>query len=160
ARLKALLERVHPGGVVDLGQALIRALNEAASFVYALSRTDRRLLGMGTTATVGALVGNELVLGQVGDSRAYLARDGCLLQLTRDRTLAMLMIERGQLTLEEARHFEYANVILQAVGTQEVVDVDLRSVRVEDGDVLLLCSDGLSTVTGDEAIAAVLERAP
>ncbi len=69
--------------------------------------------------------------------------EGALTQLTRDQNLATLLVERGQLTPEEARHFENSNIILQALGTQETVDVDLRSVELARGDVILLCSDGL-----------------
>jgi protein phosphatase len=117
---------------------------------------NRALQGMGTTATVAALDGTRLVLGQVGDSRAYLFRGDALTQLTRDQTLANLLIERGQLTPEDARHFEHANIILQALGTQETLDVDLRSIELSHGDVVLLCSDGLWGPVDDADIARVL----
>jgi protein phosphatase len=124
------------------------------------ARRNRALEGMGTTATVAAVRGTELVLGQVGDSRAYLLRNGKLTQLTRDQNLATLLVERGQLTPEAARHFENSNIILQALGTQETVDVDLTAVQLSTGDVLLLCSDGLWGPVDDDDIARVLRAAP
>ena len=115
---------------------------------------------MGTTATACALAGDALYLAQVGDSRAYLLRDGCLTQLTRDQTLARLMLERGQITPEELPNFPYGHVILQALGTAERVEVDLTRVRVARGDVLLVCSDGLHGLVPDDTLRAALAAEP
>lgn len=139
-----------------LAQRLIDALRVAARTIHDHARRDPSLAGMGTTATVAALLNERLFVAQVGDSRAYLLRQGALTQLTRDQTLARLLVERGQLTEEQALHFEASNVILQAVGTSLHLDVDLRSVHLEDGDVLLLCSDGLSGPVGDTTLRDVL----
>jgi protein phosphatase len=114
---------------------------------------------MGTTATVCALRGEVLLVAQVGDSRAYLLRGGRLTQLTRDQTLATLLVERGQLLPEEVPSFAFGHVILQAVGTSPHVEVDLVELRAARGDVLLVCSDGLSGPVPDEAIRDVLEAA-
>jgi protein phosphatase len=142
------------------GDALARhvsdAIVSASERILSEARRNKALSGMGTTATVAAVRGTQLVLGQVGDSRAYLFRQGKLTQLTRDQNLATILVERGQLTPEAARHYENANIILQALGTQETVDVDLSAVELSAGDVLLLCSDGLWGPVDDEDIARVL----
>jgi protein phosphatase len=146
------------------GEALPRhvasAVATASQRILDEARRDSSLAGMGTTATVAALEGKRLVLGQVGDSRAYLFRAGKLTQLTRDQNLAAVLVERGQLTPEEARRFEHNNIILQALGTQEAIDVDLRWIGLREGDVVLLCSDGLWGPVDDEAIAVALLSAP
>ena len=92
---------------------------------------------MGTTATVCTFAGDALLIAQVGDSRAYLFRNGRLSQLTRDQTLKNLLVERGQLTPEEAGEFQHTNIILQALGHHGGVEVDLGWVGVSRGDVLL-----------------------
>jgi serine/threonine protein phosphatase PrpC len=143
-----------------LGRRLLHGVEEAARRVHAASRANRALVGMGTTATACALAGDALYLAQVGDSRAYLLREGCLTQLTRDQTLARLMLERGQLTPEELPTFPLGHVILQAVGTTERVEVDLTRVRVARGDVLLVCSDGLHGSVPDDTLRAALAAEP
>lgn len=143
----------------ELGHRLIESLQVAAQRVHAASTDRRELAGMGTTATVCALAGDALFVAQVGDSRAYLLRGGRLTQLTRDQTLATLMMEQGQLTEEELPGFAFNNVILQALGTTPRVDVDLVRVTVRRGDVLLICSDGLSGPVDDEVIRRTLEDA-
>jgi protein phosphatase len=140
----------------ELGQRLLAALAEAQRRVLSVAARRRELAGMGTTATVCGLVDDRLVIAQVGDSRAYLCRGGRLTQLTRDQTLVTLLVEQGQLAPEEARSCQLSHVILQAVGTAEGVEVDLRTVPVGEGDVLLICSDGLCGPVTDQSIAAVL----
>jgi len=142
--------------------ALARALDGALVYANAAvqeAARDPRLYGMGTTATVAGIVGAELVLAQVGDSRAYLFRAGRLYQLTRDQTLVQVMIENGQLRPCDARSCELGNVILQAIGTSRHLDVDLRAVQLRRGDVLLVCSDGLHGVVDESQIASLLAGA-
>lgn len=119
-------------------------------FRYAASRPEFR--GMGTTATIATLRGDTLYLAQVGDSRAYLVRDGVAYQLTKDQSLMQKLIEAGELTEEEAAQSERRNIILQALGPEQTVKVDLTHQQVRRGDVLVLCSDGLSGLVRGEAI--------
>jgi protein phosphatase len=144
----------------SLGRRLLHGVEEASRQVFAAARASRSLKGMGTTATACALAGDALYIAQVGDSRAYLLRDGCLTQLTRDQTLATLMMEQGQLAPEDVATFPMAHVILQAVGTAERVEVDLTRVQVTGGDVILLCSDGLHGPLAHETLRAVLADEP
>lgn len=109
---------------------------------YAVEHPENR--GMGTTATIAGLLYDTLYLAQVGDSRAYLVRDGTALQITKDQSLIQKLIEVGAMTAEEAEVSERRNIILQALGPEPIVRVDLTSQQVRRGDVLVLCSDGLS----------------
>lgn len=121
---------------------LVEGLRLASLRVNTLAKTDNRH-GMGTTASIAAIVGDRMVYGQVGDSRIYLLRNRILYQVTRDQSLAQLMVERGQLREEDVETFHMRNVILQAVGPHPSVDVDVRCVPLGKDDVILVCSDGL-----------------
>jgi protein phosphatase len=111
---------------------------------------------MGTTATIAALVDGRMFVAQVGDSRAYILRAGQLMQVTRDQSLVTQLIEAGQLTEEEAETFEHNNIILQALGTADTVQVDLTFVDLRRGDRLMMCSDGLTGMIRTEEIRQVL----
>ncbi len=135
----------------------LRLAVEAANDVlhgYASSHPDVR--GMGTTATVAAVLGDRLFLAQIGDSRGYLVRDGEVRQLTRDQSLTQRLVEVGELTEEEAEASERRNIILQALGPDPKVKVDLSWQVLQQGDLLLLCSDGLSSVVRREELAAAI----
>jgi hypothetical protein len=105
---------------------------------------------------VAAWVDDHLLLGQVGDSRGYLLRGERLVQITRDQSLVNQLIEAGQLTEEEAENFEHSNIILQALGTADAVQVDLTYTELRRGDGLLLCSDGLSGLVRDDEMREIL----
>lgn len=119
-------------------------------------RPDRR--GMGATLTAVLVSGEEACFAQIGDSRAYLLRDGRIGQVTHDQSYVQMLVDAGVLTPEEAGRSPKRNVILQVMG-QEEVDVALARIRLQRGDRLLLCSDGLTNVLDDETIRA-LAQAP
>ncbi len=123
---------------------LVRALEAAGEAIFALAASDRRRRGMGTTATLAGLVDKVLFVGQVGDSRAYVLRNQWLGLISKDQSLVNQLLEAGQLTESEAQAFEHSNIILQALGTAEELTVDLTFLELRRGDLLLLCSDGLS----------------
>jgi protein phosphatase len=137
---------------------LVRSLEDAGARILAEANSNRACRGMGTTATVATLVDDHLLLGQVGDSRAYVLRGGRLVQVTRDQSLVNQLIEAGQLTEEEAENFEHSNIILQALGTADAVQVDLTFVKLRKGDVLMMCSDGLSGMIRDAEINETLSK--
>jgi len=139
---------------------LVRAIEEAGNRIFASAKMDRTRRGMGTTATVAGLVDRVLFVGQVGDSRAYVLRNGQLGLITKDQSLVNQLIEAGQLTEEEAEAFEHSNIILQALGTTEEVTVDLTFLELRRGDRLMLCSDGLSGLVHPELIKDALESLP
>jgi PPM family protein phosphatase len=151
-----LVEAKAPRNREDLARRLVRAVQDAGMRIFGEARADRSRRGMGTTSTIATLIDDRLFLAQVGDSRAYILRDGELTQVTRDQSLVNQLIEAGQLTEEEAETFEHNNIILQALGTSEVVQVDLTYVDLRADDTLLICSDGLSGMVRAEDIRGVL----
>lgn len=142
-----------------IARRLVRSVEEAGFRIFEAARADRSRRGMGTTVTAAALVDEMLFLAQVGDSRAYVLRDEKLVQVTRDQSLVNQLIEAGQLTEEEAETFEHNNIILQALGTSDHVQVDLTYAELRAGDRLLLCSDGLSGMVRNEEIRKILVAA-
>ena len=145
-----------PSNHNELAARLVHAIEVAGVRIFSEAKLDRTRRGMGTTATVGALIDDHLFLGQVGDSRAYVLRGDRLVQVTRDQSLVNQLIEAGQLTEEEAETFEHNNIILQALGTADTVQVNLTYVSLRRGDTLLLCSDGLSGMVRNEEIREIL----
>ena len=144
----------------ELARRLVRAIESAGTRIFQEAKLDRTRRGMGTTVTAAALVDDHLFFAQVGDSRGYLLRQGNLVQLTRDQSLVNQLIEAGQLTEEEAETFEHNNIILQALGTADTVQVDLTFCELRRGDKLLLCSDGLSGMVRFEDIREALRTTP
>jgi serine/threonine protein phosphatase PrpC len=124
--------------------------------IFDSSRSDVARAGMGTTMTAVGTVDDQLVMAQVGDSRAYLLRGQTLTQVTRDQSLVNQLVETGQITEEQAKLFEHSNVILQALGVQADVEVLLSTVPMRRGDRVVVCSDGLTGVVTDEEVAAVV----
>src|SRR5581483_5501281 len=113
---------------------------------------------MGTTMTVALVEDGGVVIGHVGDSRAYRVRGGRLEQLTEDHSLVHELMKSGKLSAEEAETHPQRSVITRALGTDPDVDVDAFVVEAQERDVFLLCSDGLTTMVGDEQILDVLEH--
>jgi len=138
---------------------------EANRRIWERSLADPETAGMGTTVTaalVDAAQGN-VAIGHVGDSRAYLLRNGVLEQLTTDHSLVAELVQSGVLTPEEAERHPQRSAITRALGTEPTVEVEVLTIAPEPGDLFLLCSDGLPTMVSDDEIAAALqaaERAP
>jgi len=140
-------------------QRLEERVRAANTRIYDVSQEDRALNGMGTTLTAAYLDGDELALAHVGDSRAYLLRDGDLSRLTRDHTLVEELVRRGELTEQEAAEHPQRSIITRALGPEPDIDVDLHTHRVHAGDVLLLCSDGLTGMIGEDDVQEILSGA-
>lgn len=137
-------------------QAIIKEANRR---IHDRARTDSEVSGMGTTVTAALLTDGRVVIGHVGDSRAYRIRDGRLEQLTEDHSLVADLMRSGRLTPEEAEGHPQRSVITRALGTDSDVDVDTLVIEAEEGDLFLLCSDGLSTMVSDADLLATVERA-
>lgn len=144
----------------DLARRLDEAICDAGRRIHAEAKANASRRGMGTTATVAVIVGDRLIFGQVGDSRAHIVRNGILVQTTKDQSLVQQLIDANQLTVEEARNFDRSNIILQALGTSEEVHVDITSTVLRKGDVLVVCSDGLSGMVEPEDIRDVVLSIP
>lgn len=148
--------------VVDQGgrsgpERVTSLIQEANRRVYERASVDPTVSGMGTTITV-ALVEGGVTIGHVGDSRAYLVRDGILTQLTEDHSLVNELVKSGKLSREEAEQHPQRSVITRALGTDPDVDVDAFTVDAQPGDLFLLCSDGLTSMVDNEEILTLLER--
>jgi len=135
---------------------LRRAAAAANQMIHSYASSHQEYRGMGTTATIAGLLADTLYLAQVGDSRGYLVRDGVAKQITKDQSLMQKLIEAGELTEEEAALSERRNIILQALGPEPAIKVDLTFQRLRRGDTLVLCSDGLSGQVSRDEIAQVI----
>ena len=137
------------------------AIELANARVYEASESDERYFGMGTTLIAMVLLDDSAFCAHVGDSRLYRLRAGTMEALTIDHSQVMEMVKHGIITMEQARNHDDKNVILRAVGTQAVVEVELTGpFEVELGDTFLLCSDGLSDMVEDADIEAILRAEP
>jgi protein phosphatase len=147
-------------GAESHGEARLRRIAQSANRrIYDLAQREESRRGMGTTLTA-ALVGEDQVsLGHVGDSRAYLLRDGVLEQLTRDHSLVAELERTGQIEPGEAEHHPQRSIITRALGPEPDVDVDTYTVTGRPGDVFLLCSDGLTSMISDDEVASILRSA-
>src|SRR5438552_1233956 len=126
--------------------------------IHSYAKAHPEVRGMGTTTTAVGILHDHVYLSQVGDSRAYLIRNGQAVQLTKDQSLMQRLVEAGELTEEEAARSERRNIILQALGPDPKVKVDLTYQEVRKGDILVLCSDGLSGQVKKEEIAEIVTR--
>ncbi len=146
----------------DLGDAgsaeerLAERIREANRQIYDVSRSQKEHEGMGTTVTAAYVDDTDLAIAHVGDSRAYLFRNGELTRLTEDHSLVEELVRRGKLTEEQAAEHPQRSVITRALGPEATVDVDTWSYPVRDGDVLLLCSDGLTSMITQQQIGEIL----
>jgi serine/threonine protein phosphatase PrpC len=136
--------------------ALATLAQQANARIYELSHSHAEQAGMGTTLTAVYVGERDVAIAHVGDSRAYRLREGVLEKLTDDHSLVDELIRQGRLTPEEAIEHPQRSVITRALGPEGVVEVDTRSYGGRDGDVYLLCSDGLTTMLSEEQIAALL----
>jgi PPM family protein phosphatase len=146
-------------GIPDGGspeERLADRAREANKRIHDLSKTQQERAGMGTTLTAAYLQDSELAIAHVGDSRAYLFRDGELKMLTRDHSLVAELVQRGKLTEEQAAEHPQRSIITRALGPEPTVEVDTVTYPVRAGDVLLLCSDGLTSMLSDDQLATIL----
>jgi PPM family protein phosphatase len=138
-------------------ERLADRVREANRQIHELSHTDLERHGMGTTLTAAYLDDSHLAIAHVGDSRAYLFRDGELQRLTQDHSLVGELVRKGKLTEEQAEEHPQRSIITRALGPEPSVEVDTWTYPVRDRDVLLLCSDGLTSMITEDKIAEVLE---
>ena len=134
-------------------------VNQVHGVIREKARLDPQLRGMGTTMTAAFSLGNDLFVAQIGDSRAYLFRNGSLQLLTRDQTHAQYLADMGAISQEDVACHQLRHILTNALGSaQDDVDTDIRRWKLADGDRLLLCTDGLTDMLDDAGIAAVLAR--
>ena len=138
-------------------EAFLRRIAQTANRqIHSLAQHDATRSGMGTTLTAAMVDGDDIVIGHVGDSRAYRYRDGELSLLTSDHSLVEELRRQGRLTDEQAEDHPQRSIITRALGPEHEVDVDTMTFRAKPGDVYLLCSDGLTTMIKEPRIAEIL----
>jgi serine/threonine protein phosphatase PrpC len=156
--VESIHSRYSHAGTGDPAASLVDAFQEANQLIFQKSQSDESLTGMGTTCTAMVIRAEFAYFAHVGDSRAYLLRQGRLKQITQDHSLIGEMLRSGLISREDARTHPQRNVITKSLGAQPTVQVDTPSspFAFEEGDVFLLCSDGLTTLVTNEEIAEAL----
>src|SRR4051794_24375194 len=143
----------------SLPQALASVIERANARIHERARADDALHGMGTTTTAAYVDDDEVVIAHVGDSRAYLLRNGELVRLTRDHSLVGELVARGKLTEEQAEHHPQRSVITRALGPEATVEVDVDIFPAKGGDLFLLCSDGLTSMVHEPKLRPLFDDA-
>ena len=155
--VSVLVESVRRDKNFNPVKVMRNAIEAANREVFSQSRNDPSMAGMGTTMVVCTVVGGYAYIANVGDSRLYLAGSDSMTQITQDHSLIAEMVRLGELTPEEGRNHPDKNIITRAVGTNEDVKIDFFDVKLETGDQILMCSDGLSNMVEDQRIFEILK---
>ena len=154
-------ERFRPGlKDREILELLEDACETANVHVELESRSSPQKTGMGTTLTAGLIIGHKLYIGHVGDTRAYILRQGRLMQLTRDHTYVQTLVDRGDISREEAAVHPQRSVLIKALGVPEKLDPDLKIYELRPQDKVLFCTDGLYDVISPAEIKEILTAAP
>ena len=157
ATVGAVVSALRAGGEIDTALGLLAdAVITSGEYIADVVARNREFAGMGTTMTALTLCNDKVAIAHVGDSRAYLLRDGELQQLTKDHTFVQSLVDAGEITRDQAAIHPRRNLMMRAIDGIHAVDVDLSVREARTGDRLLLCSDGLCGVLSDEAITAAL----
>ena len=143
--------------VSSLENLLLSSITTANVDVFDRGIYDSRLKGMGTTIVAAIVKKNEACIAHVGDSRAYIIRGNAIEQITKDHSLVQEMLDKGQITKEEFENNPIKNIITRAMGVDEHIDIEFDYVCLDEGDVLILCTDGLSGMISDERIAEIYQ---
>ncbi len=154
--IKEQLVGARPAAAESPNESLKSAVSGANGAVLAEAKAHPEARGMGTTCTAAIVLPDRLFVAQVGDSRAYLLRDGRLQLLTRDQTMADQLVEMGALRADQVDTFPYRHVLIQAVGTRSTIDPITSEAPLRIGDRILLCSDGLHGPVPDHEIGRIL----
>lgn len=154
--ISILFEQYYASPAIEPRQRMKEAIEAANAEVYAQASLDRAKTGMGTTLVAAVLQGRDLYVANVGDSRAYLVHEQNIEQITSDHSWVNEQVQAGIITEQEAREHLYRNIITRSLGTKPDVDIDFFQRRVQAGDVLVLCCDGLSNEVEDEEIAHIV----
>jgi protein phosphatase len=140
----------------EVSAAMVSALRHANHMIHDRTLVEIDKQGMGTTASVLLIADGRYLIGQIGDSRVYLLRDGALRQLTKDHSYVQEQVDAGFLTAEQARYHPYSNVITRCVGASEDVEPDTFEGELQTGDVFLVASDGLTGMVDDRRLNQLL----
>ncbi|WP_314680588.1 Stp1/IreP family PP2C-type Ser/Thr phosphatase [uncultured Granulicatella sp.] len=151
-------EKTNIENMEEAYQWIVHKIEEANNDILTRSTQYEDLYGMGTTLVAACVIGNQLMIANVGDSRAYVLRNFQLKQLTEDQSLVNALLKSGEITPEEAENHPNKNIVTQSLGVTSAVEIDFVRMTVKDEDILLLCSDGLSDMLSLEEIRNVLNH--
>ena len=143
--------------LLDLLQSAIEYANMV---VYEKSKSEKELEGMGTTLDICFIYNNKIYIGHVGDSRVYRIRGDVIRKLTKDHSYVQKLVEDGKITREEANHHPKKNMLMKALGCTAYVEPDIRARNLEKGDIILMCSDGLTNMVEEATIEKVVRENP
>jgi serine/threonine protein phosphatase PrpC len=143
----------------EIKRAMEICIDNANRSIFNAANSQSQYAGMGTTLVMGVFQDNRTLIGHVGDSRCYRLRAGAFVQLTRDHSLLQEQLDAGLITPEQAQFATHKNLVTRALGVEDTVLLEVNEFRTEEGDLFLLCSDGLSDMLSDERIAALLVTA-
>ena len=157
--IKELIADRYFDGMSDLSvkSLMVSAIENANACIYELSLANPDYAGMGTTVVAAIIANNYVYVAHAGDSRAYKISEGSLIQLTNDHSVVQRMVENGEITREEAKDHPDKHIITRALGVDETIKVDFCQEPFEDGDKLILCSDGLTNYVSGEDILRLTE---
>ena len=145
-----------PAGLSPAARSLDQAIHLANHKIYEAGQQEKGRSGMGSTIVAVVIRGHALAIGNVGDSRIYLVRQGEIQQLTEDHSLVMEQVRQGYITREQAQQSEMQNVILRALGCEEELEVDVEDLVAMPGDLILMTSDGLTRHLDDQEILKIM----
>ena len=151
-------EKTELNDIEEVYQWLIQKITEANEAIFTRSAQYEDLYGMGTTVVVASIIGNQLMIANVGDSRAYVLRNFQLKQLTEDQSLVNALLKSGEITPEEAENHPNKNIVTQSLGVTSSVEIDFVRMTIKNEDTLILCSDGLSDMLSLEEIRNVMNH--
>jgi PPM family protein phosphatase len=158
-RTPDIIMRLDPHYTEEALRRFERRFQEIAEVLREQAKTDPRLAGMGTTMTLACSAGSDLIVAHVGDSRAYLLREGRLQRLTSDQTMAQFLADTGMISQDEIENHPMRHMLTGALSTRDgPTDVDLTAQRLRSGDQVLLCTDGLFDLVPDASISALLQQ--
>ncbi len=163
AAVRVISDRLKSGyhiGMNDnsIKHLLISAVEAANITLYTMAHDNEELRGMGTTVVIAVRSSDTLYLANVGDSRIYVVSDSGIVQITTDHSVVQLMIDKGEISPEEAKDHPKKNVITRALGVDPEVRIDYSQEQLNDGDIVLLCTDGLTNYVNDENIFEVCKN--
>jgi PPM family protein phosphatase len=152
-----LLEGGSEASSRELKRAMEICIDNANRSIFNAANANPSYAGMGTTLVMAVFAGSRAMIGHVGDSRCYRLRGTTLQQLTRDHSLLQEQIDAGLISEEQAKYATHKNLVTRALGVEDTVLLEVNEFRLEDGDIYLFCSDGLSDMVADERLAAILQ---
>ncbi|MEN8904713.1 MAG: Stp1/IreP family PP2C-type Ser/Thr phosphatase [Clostridiales bacterium] len=150
-----------PGAFLEeenLTASIIEAMEKANQKVFEMSKAKSENSGMGTTLIAAVVYGKKLYIGHIGDSRVYILKKGIISKITSDHSLVEELLRSGTLTKEEAENHPKKNIITRAIGCSVVIDVDLYEYDIENGDIILMCTDGLTNMVNENQIRDIVQN--